>query len=411
MSRALRLAAITLAAALAFGPRAAVAQMGMPDAKAMSGVPLPMGNMPIGTVTVRVVRGDVANFIADQDVDLTADGATKTARTDATGRATFEGLKPGATVTIRAVVGRETLDSQEFRIPSEGGVRLMLVATDPNTPKGGEPAGGSPAAPAAPAQPGDVSLGSQSRIHVELTEEAADVYYLLDIVNAAKTPVDPKTPFVIELPDGATGSTILEGSSPAATAAGRRITVRGPFAPGATQVQVAFRLPYSGGHVAFTQAFPAAFQQPVLSITKKLPGVRLGSSTFHDAREMPNEGQTLLVAHAKATPAHTPLDVRVEGVPSHPAWPRTLALALAAIIIAAGAWGTATARTRVARRNDATRQLQARREKLLTDLAALDARRRAGTVPEAQYQRRRQQMIDELERIYSAMDEAEGAAA
>ena len=44
------------------------AQMGMPDAKQMSGMPLPVPDMPAGTVTVRVVRGNVANTIPNQPV-------------------------------------------------------------------------------------------------------------------------------------------------------------------------------------------------------------------------------------------------------------------------------------------------------------------------------------------------------
>ena len=36
----------------------------MPDPKQMSGVPLPMPDLALGTVTVRVVRGSMANPLA-----------------------------------------------------------------------------------------------------------------------------------------------------------------------------------------------------------------------------------------------------------------------------------------------------------------------------------------------------------
>jgi hypothetical protein len=386
---------------------AAAAQMGgMPDAKQMSGTPLPMAEMTPGTVSVRVVRGSMANVVAKHQVELTIDGATKSAQTDDAGRATFENLRIGATVKLRTVVGSETLESQEFQVPPQGGVRLMLVATDPNAEK--QAAEDAKLAQAA-AQPGTVALGSQSRIHVELGEEAADVYYLLDIVNTAKVPVQLATPFVIELPEGSSGSSILEGSNPKATAAGRIVRVEGPFAPGATTVQAAFRLPYSGGRVQFSQAFPARFEAPVLSVTKKTPAISLQSTVFHEPREVPNEGQLLLVAHAKATPASTPMDVRIDGVPSHPAWPRVVALTLAAVILAVGGWATATSRRRVAERAVATKQLQSRREKLLGELATLEQRRRSGAIAEGQYTRRRADIIEELERVYSDLDA--GAAA
>ncbi len=382
------------------------AQMGMPDARQMSGMPLPVGDMTPGTVTVRVVRGSVSNVVPKQKVELTAGGETKTGQTDESGRATFEGLKIGATVKIRAAVGGETLDSQEFRVPPQGGIRVMLVATDPNAAKEAEEAA---KVAAANAEVGTVSLGTQSRIHVELNEDAADVYYLLDIINAARVPVHPKMLFELELPAGSTGSALLEGSSPNATAAGRKVTVRGPFPPGGTVVQVAYRLPYSGGALEFTQAFPAAFDQPVLSITKKVPGVSLRSSVFHNASEMPDEGHLLLVAHAKATAANTPLDVRVEGVPSHPAWPRYLALTLAGLILAAGAWGAATGGHRAAQKSAAVKQLEGRREKLLADLAGLERRHRSGSISDGQYDRRRREIIADLERVYGDLDE--GAAA
>jgi hypothetical protein len=388
----------TFVAALAVvaAASAASAQMGMPDARQMSGMPLPMGDMTPGTVTVRVVRGNVSNAIPKQKVELTIGGETRTAQTDESGRATFENLKIGETVKVRTVVGQETLDSQEFQVPPQGGVRVMLVATD---------ATGQAAAPAsAPAQPGTVTLAGQSRIHVELGEESADVYYVLDITNASDQPVQPKTAFEFELPDDATGSSVLEGSSPSATSAGRKVTVRGPFPPGSTVVQVAFRLPYSRGGVAFTQRFPAAVDQPLLSITKKLPSVTLVSSSFHDPREIPDQGQVLLVAHAKATPANTPLDVRVEGVPAHPVWPQYLALVAAGLVLAAGAYGAATGHRRAAEKSAAARQLETRREKLLSDLASLEQRHRTGSVPDGQYERRRAEIVEALERVYGDLD-------
>jgi len=393
----------TLFATVALLAVAAVgfAQMGMPDARQMSGMPLPVGDMTPGTVTVRVVRGNVANVIPGQKVDLTVGGETRTAQTDASGHASFENLKIGATVKARTVVAGQTLDSQEFQVPGQGGIRLMLVATDPDAAKQAEEAARQAGAAA---QPGTVTLGSQSRIHVELGEEAADVYYLLDIINAGKAPVQPPTAFELQLPEASTSSTVLEGSSPNATAAGRKVTVRGPFAPGPTVAQVAFRLPYSGSGLQFDQAFPAAFEQPVITITKKLPGVSLVSSTFHEARDVPNEGQVLLLAHAQATPANTPLDVRIEGVPSHARWPRYLALVVAGAVLLAGAYGAVTGPRRAAEKSAAARQLETRREKLLSELAALERRRLSGSVSESQYSRRRAEIVEALERVYGDLD-------
>lgn len=398
----LRLRACLLCAlvcALLFAPWGLTsAHAQMPDARAMSGMPLPVSELPVGTVSVRVVRGQLTSPIANHTVELTADGEVRNVTTDETGRANFEGLAPGATVRVRTVVGSEVLEAQEFRVPSAGGTRLILAASDPE----------AAAAAALPAQPGEVTIGGQSRIVVELAEEFAEIYYLLDIRNATGAPVEPSTPFVIDLPEGAMSSTVLEGSSPQATAAGPKITVKGPFVPGTTTVQAAYRLPYKGDRVQFDQSFPATFEQPNLTI-EKLPGVTLRSPQFHDARDMPSGDQVYLFAHAKTIAAGTPLEISIHGVPRDAAWPRILALTLAVLVLGAGAWGAATASQRAARKPATIRHLEARREKLFAELTALEQRHLAGAVPEAQYSRRRREIIADLEKVYGELDQ--GAAA
>jgi hypothetical protein len=376
----------------------------MPDARSMSGMPLPVAEMESGSVSVRVVRGIVSNIVPEQPVELLVNGELMTTvKTDGSGRATFTGVKPGSLVRARTVVGKESLESQEFTMPSSGGVRTMLVASDAEVEKAFAEA---TKAAEGPSQPGEVTIGSQSRLIVEMTEEGAEVYYLLDIRNAATAPVEPKTPFVVNLPPGATSAALLEDSSPQATVAGQTLTVKGPFRPGATTVQAAFRLPYAGGRVEFSQSFPATFEQPNIAV-EKLPGVTLTSAQFHDVREMPGQGQTYLFAHAKTVPAGSPVHVRIDGAPQHPLWPRYVALLLATAILAAGAWSVATARAK--EKPTAARQLEAKRDKLFAELAALEQRFRSGGVSESQYARRRRDLIADLERIYIDLDE--GAAA
>src|SRR4029078_7362742 len=98
----------------------------MPDPKQMSGMPLPVPDVTVGTVTVRVIRGSLANPLKGETVDLS--GASKTATTDEAGRATFTGLTPGTRVKASVVVDGERVESQEFDAPNAGGLRLMLVA-------------------------------------------------------------------------------------------------------------------------------------------------------------------------------------------------------------------------------------------------------------------------------------------
>src|SRR3954466_7792365 len=74
----------------------------MPDPKAMSGLPLPVPDVPVGTVTARVIRGALTNPVKGETVELTGPGVTKTAKTDESGRATFSGLAPGT--RVKAVI-------------------------------------------------------------------------------------------------------------------------------------------------------------------------------------------------------------------------------------------------------------------------------------------------------------------
>ena len=176
----------------------------MPDPKQMSGRPLPVGDLPVGTVTVRVVRGSMTNVVANQAVELTGAGAPLTATTNAQGRAEFPGLRPGLTVQATTTVDGERLQSQQFTVPTSGGIRVALVATDPAS-KGGAGGGAPPQA-----QTGTVSLGDQSRFVVEMgADEALNVFYILEVVNPGAAPVQPPQPLVFELPPDARGAGTL----------------------------------------------------------------------------------------------------------------------------------------------------------------------------------------------------------
>lgn len=101
-----------------------------PEPGQMSGVPLQVGDLPPGIVAVRVIRRSFQDNVPGQQVRLrTAEGGrVLSAVTGADGRAQFDGLRIGERIQVRAAVGSETLESGEFQIPAEGGVRLVLVA-------------------------------------------------------------------------------------------------------------------------------------------------------------------------------------------------------------------------------------------------------------------------------------------
>src|SRR5919202_2743953 len=229
------------------------AQFEMPDMKQMSGIPRPVDDLPDGAVSVRVIRGDLSNNIKNHPVELRVGSKVLKANTDDSGRAQFTGLTPGATVKASTDVDGEHLESQEFEAPAKGGIRLMLVATEKTK--------GPATTPNAPPISGQVLISNQSRIVIEPGDEEVTVYYLLDIMNTARAPVNPTTLFMFDVPGAAVGTTLMEGSSRLAQVTGNRVRVQGPFPPGQTVVQIAYEMPVGGGDVTVSQKFPAAFEQ------------------------------------------------------------------------------------------------------------------------------------------------------
>lgn len=392
--RSLSLIALCLVAIAVAGQPASARQM---DLKQVAGVPLPVPDVPAGTVTVRVIRGALTNNVPDQSIELTVAGQIRKATTDATGRAQFSGLEPGAEVSAMAIVSGERLQSQTFRIPASGGIRLLLVATDPNaaTP----PAGAAPAS--SPVLPGTVVLGDQSRFVFEFADSSISVFNILQVMNTSQGPVEPPQPIEFQLPASATGPTVLQDSSPQAALVGKRIVVKGPFAPGATIVQFAYSMPYSGPRLTIEQKMPASLSR-VIVLAQKGGEMRLDSPQMTEQREMAAEGHTYIVGQGPAVQAGTTLSFNFSNLPHAPLWPRNVALVLAVVILAVGAW--ASSRIPKLTMDRGRERLEQRRERLFSELTVLEQQHRAGEVDPAHYAERRGELVAALERVYAEID-------
>ena len=389
-------AALAALACVAIGAGTPVhAQVAMPAASEMSGIPLPSGDLEDGVIVVRLVRGQLSNNIVDHPVELRGAGEARTVSTDDAGRARFTDVPAGA--SVRAVAefeGGERVESQAFAVPATGGVRLMLVAK-----AGGAEATGSAAEPA---RPGTVALGGESRFVLELGDDSLEVYYLFDLVNAGASAVAPDDPVTFELPAAATGTAVLEGSSAQARLNGTRLEVVPPFPPGLTHVEVAFFLPYGNGTVAVSQQLPVALTQLTV-IAQRPPGLQLESAQLATRRDVESQGQSFIVANGPGLSAGETVQLQVSGLPHYSTLPTTVALILASIIIAIGFWNAfdhgasdgATPRVR----------LESRRETLFAALARVEEDRRAGRMDEGRYAARRRELVGQLERIYRSLDE------
>jgi hypothetical protein len=371
----------------------------MPDPKQMAGIPRPVDDLPTGSVSVRLIRGQLSNNIADHPVDLVfGNGRVLTVKTDEAGRAQFDKLPGGSPVKAIAVVDGERLESQEFPAPAQGGIRLMLVATDKTAGAGKQ--GG------AAAVTGQVTLGNETRIVIEPGDEVVAVYYLLDIVNNTSTPVTPATPFRFDMPAGAQGTNVMEGSTPLAKANGMHVTVDGPFPPGKTFVQVACQLPVTAATLDITQIFPAPLERLAV-LVKKVGDIKLSSAQIGRQQEFPNEGEVIIGAMGNAVAAGQPIALTLTDLPHHSMAPRYTALALAGVIVLGGIWAARQSQDDPAAREAERKRLIARREKLLADLVRLENDYRNGRGDRARYASRREELVTSLETVYGALDDSD----
>jgi len=304
----------------------------MPDPSLVSGKALPDASAPVGTVSVRVVRGIWIN-VTSQPVEFTIDGKTRSINTDSEGRAVVRGLKAGTKVKAATVLDGKRIESESVTL-AETGIRFVLVGADPDAAAREAEARRLAAAPAVK---GVVVLAPTSQVVVELQDDRLNVFYMIEVLNTARTPVDPGGPLVFDLPTGAIGAALMDGSSKQGTVIGPRLTVTGPFAPGTTALQLGFEMPFSGGSVEIAQRWPAALQQ-VTVVMPKTGVLELTSPQLPTKQNMTNQGQPLIVATGPAIPSGGTLTFEVSGLPHAATWPRNLALTLAGLIMGVGIW-------------------------------------------------------------------------
>lgn len=380
--------------------RPALAQVAMPDAGQMSGIPLPAGELPDGTISVRVVRERMGNNITGQSVSVTGGGQTRTGTTDEQGRVEFTGFPAGSTVVAATTVDGEMLVSQELPVPARGGVRVALVA-GVSAAAAKERAAAEAAAKEPPRQ-GVVVFGGQSRVIFEFQNDVLTVFYLLDIVNNARTPIDPGAPLDIQLPDGAQSPTLMQGSTTQATARGEIVRVTGPFAPGVTSVQIGFSMPDVGKRYTFRQPWPAAFEQPFVAV-EKIGALQMTSPQLPTVETVNADGgKVFTLASGPRLASGDVLTVSFTDLPVHDLMPRWIAVGIAlAIIVAFLAWGFSPAQ------QPARASLQDERARLMRELVAIEERRRAGKAKPKDAERR-PALVAELERVLAELDEAPG---
>jgi hypothetical protein len=235
-------------------------------------------------------------------------------------------------------------------------------------------------------------------------DDGLSVFYILQLVNPASSPVAPPEPLTFQLPAEAKGATLLEGSSTQAAVAGRELTVRGPFPPGPTLVQLAYTMPISGPELVLEQRLPAPLAHLAV-VAQKVGDLQLASQQIAEQRTMPAQGNVYIAGRGGPVQKGEVLRFEFSRLPHHPTWPRNVALALAGVILVGGV--LVAIRRAPARRSPsaARRELEARRDRLFDELAAFETRYREEQVDPERYAERRRELIAALERVYLALDE------
>ncbi len=378
------------------------AQFQMPDPKQMSGIPRPVTDLPDGSISVRLIRGQLSNNIASHPVELHfANGRVLKVNTDDAGRAQFDKVPAGESVKATADVDGEHLESQDFQAPAQGGVRLLLVATDKNAPK---------PAPEAPAVTGTVTLSDNSRIVFEPGDEDVAVYYILELVNNNTNPVNPNPPFAFDMPKGALGTTLLDGSSPIVRTKGAHVSLAGPVPPGRTVIQVVAEMPTDSGSLDIAQSFPAQLDHLTI-LVKKVGETKLSSPLIERQQDFPNNGEVVIGAMGATVPAGKTIELSLTDLPHHSPAPRYTALAIAGGVIVAGVW-IGSRKQDVSAADGERKRLIARREKLFGELLRIERDRRNGRTDDRSLARRNE-LMSQLEHVYGALDNPDlpGAAA
>lgn len=396
-------AALIVTVALVTASSPAVAQVAMPDAAQLSGVPLPAPELPDAAVTVRVVRERMGNNVPGLDVTLITPEGRVSGVTDEQGRAEFMAVAAGTRVTAEAIVDGETIRSQEFSVPARGGVRVALVAGI--AAAAATEAAARAAAAAAPARPGTVVFGADTRVILEFQDDRPTVFYLFSVVNNARTPVDPGQPLVLDLPAAAEAASLVAGPVTIARMQDRRLTLTGPFPPGPTSFQVAYRMPLTAT-LRIEQAWPAAVEG-LLVAAEKVGDLAMSSPQLTASREGESNGEVFVMGTAGRLAEGQALTLEFTGVPAPPTWPRNVALGLAGLLAVWAGWAV----WRGAPPGSASRDAMLKeRERLLGAIAAIDAERHARGGDDPRAAAKRERLVAAAEQVYADLDRLPGGA-
>jgi hypothetical protein len=167
-------------------------------------------------------------------------------------------------------------------------------------------------------------------------------------------------------------------------------------------------VPIKTGRLTIEQKLPIALQQFSV-MAQKVGTLQLQSPQMAEQRDMPLQDQTFIVGKGPGLKAGDTITLAFSGLPHAPNWPRNLAVGLALLILAGGVWGSLRTGAPAAAHVERRRRLEAKRDRLFTELASLEEQSREHAIEPERYASRRRELFSALERVYAEMDEEAAA--
>jgi hypothetical protein len=314
----------------------------------------------------------------------------RSATTDASGLARFEGLEVGTahSYVVRSKRGEATYTAESAILPAQGGVVVGLHVFD------------------ASRRIEDTTLFSRSFVDVSVKDDHLIVEQRAELANAS--PVAWVADYEIPLPAGFSAFTAAEGMRPPVVATDRGARIFGTVPPGITSIGFRYHLPLeTDGDQAFVASMPphTATARVVTEASKKMG---LDAEGFGKAERVADRtGKSFLVATRKWSPEQggfiERFDVRITGLPER-GWGAFLAAGLLLVAVAAGGAYAYQQRGATTLPVDSRDDLVEARDALLAEIEQLERAHQRGEVGPRSYARLRQALLDALARILALLD-------
>jgi hypothetical protein len=357
----------------------------------------PAPGLPAGTLELTLIDqgGKPIPGRLVQLGQVTADAPIKVLRatSNEAGLARFEGLDTSEKTGYAALIEQQgmRLSTEPFRMEPAQGMRGEIRAIGRTT---------------------DVSVlrfDNRARLIFEVGEDSVQMMEELIFKNVSEQAFEPGPEgLLIPLPVGFEGAKEIEGSVPLDVRDGQGAAVRSPISPNrgamfATPVRVGFVLPAGGSpNVDLRQKMPFGLEGALLLVPANTNLTLEGSGLRERPAQADAQGNTVKLFDLDPIPPGGTLALTIKGLPALDRKGRNFAGVLCLLLIV-GAVIFSPRSSKVTRAVASAAQLTERREKLFSELVALEQQRRQAKSDgkrDSSVEERRLELVAKLENVY-----------